>query len=188
MLVPTVNGSGEDTFSTDTKNIGAKNISNYQNHTPKETKEKVISYEVIFKDGMRRTIKDINSLSQIPSWGKHIEYYRDEGYLKGKKLTPESIKTLNLPQIIDINPKVITGSVSSMTFTLGNRIFDISPDLCNIKKISLTKDELVIETTLLIDITYTKDKKLPDLMFKLWRTPKGKWEKTWFRATTVTEL
>ncbi|MEI6118387.1 MAG: hypothetical protein WCP92_04005 [bacterium] len=59
------------------RNIPKDTVS-HQNHTPKETKEKIVSYDAIFKDGMRRAIKDLNSLSQIPTGGKHIDYYWDE--------------------------------------------------------------------------------------------------------------
>jgi hypothetical protein len=38
----------------------------------------------------------------------------------------------------------------------------------------MTAEELVIETNLFFDITYDKEEKLPDLLFRLWRSPVGK--------------
>jgi hypothetical protein len=154
----------------------------------KESVEVGVSYEVILKNGIKKALNWMDTLSDIPTGGKRLEYYRNEWSLKGKKLSPESIKKLNLPEVIDINPRTINAPISSMTFTIGNRKFDIAPDICDIKKISLTKEALVIETTLLFVLTYNKSKRLPDLMYRLWMCPKWKWEKEWFRATTVTEI
>ena len=150
-------------------------VGSYQgDNLSKESAEKKVSYEAIFKNGIKRALSGIDELSQIPAGGKYLEYYRNEGVLKDKKLSPESVKKMNLPELMDIDPKSIDKPISSMTFIIGNRKFDISPDMCNIKKIYLTKDELVIKTTALIEITYNKDKKLPELMFRLWMAPKGK--------------
>ena len=89
-------------------------------------------------------------------------------------MTPENIKAFHLPDRIDISPKQFSSEVSQMNITLGNRKFTVSPDIGNIKKIYLTADKLVIETTVFVDIAYDKTKKLPDLMLKLSRTPAGK--------------
>ena len=89
----------------------------------------------------------------------------------------ESIQILDFPEKIDISPKNITKPISSMFFQLGNRRFEIILDLGKIKSIYLTSGKLVIETTLLFDVSYDKQAKLPDLMFKLWKTPVGKGEK-----------
>jgi hypothetical protein len=147
----------------------------------------MISYESIFKDGIREALKWLNNINQIPLWGKHINYYRDEGNNKAQKLREESVKTLNLPDRFDISPRHITTPVPSMIFHLGNRKFSISPLIGKINDIVMTPDWLVIETTLL-DIMYNKQDKLPNLMFRLRMTPVGKWEKPWFRGTTVVEL
>ena len=153
-----------------------------------ETKEVLLSYDNVFKAGVIKTLSWINNLSQIPTGGKVIEYVRDNGPKKGKKMTPENIKTFHLPDKIDISPKQFSKAVSSMNITLGNRKFTVAPDIWNIKTVYLTTDKLVIETTVYIDIAYDKTKKLPDLMLKLSRTPAGKWEKKWFRMATVKEI
>lgn len=164
-------------------------VSSYQEKKSSvENVEYMVSYETIFKDGIKKTLNDLNDINQIPVWWKTITYYRDSGNLKGKAITPESVKALELPDKFDISPRVVNSPVESMVLILWNRNFDISPDICNIKNIYLTTEELVIETTLFFDITYDKQEKLPDLLFRLWKTPKGKWEKEWFRATTVTEI
>lgn len=156
--------------------------------TQSENAEFMVSYEAILKDGVKKALTGLNSVSQIPEGGKTIDYYRDDWILKWKKLTPESVKKLNLPDKFDISPRSVTSPVPSMVFHLKDRKFDISPDRCNIKNFYLTSEALVIETTLYFDITYDKDKKLPELFYKLWMLPAGKWEKEWFRGTTVTEI
>jgi len=153
-----------------------------------ESTESLSAYEIIFKHGIRETLKHLNAIDQIPMWGKHIDYYRDEWTLKGKKLSPESIQSLRLPEKFDISPRVITRPVESMVLHLGNRKFSITPDLGKIKNIYLTPEELVIETTLFIDITYDKQIKLPNMLLKLWRTPTGKGKKSGFVWTTVVEI
>lgn len=154
----------------------------------KEGIEQIVSYEGIFKDGIRKALSGINDISQIPVWGKHIDYFWGEWTLKGKKVRTESLQVMKLPEKFDISPRNITKPVSSMMFYLGNRKFSITPILWKIKNIYLTTEALVIETSILIDITYNKENKLPDLMFRLWMTPPGKWEKKWFKWTTVVEL
>lgn len=156
--------------------------------TSEEAVESMTSYEVIFKDGIRKALTGVNKISQIPAWGKHIDYYRDEWGLKWKKIRPESVQVLKFPDRFDISPRDITKPVASMVFHLWNRKFSISPDLGKIKDIYLTQEKLVVETTLFFDITYDKQAKLPDLMYKLWMTPIGKWEKSWFKWTTVIEI
>ena len=154
-----------------------------------ETKiEYINSCERMFKDGIRKTLKNLNNINQIPVGGKYIDYYREEGNLTWTKLMRESIQILDFPEKIDISPKNITKPISSMFFQLGNRRFEIILDLGKIKSIYLTSGKLVIETTLLFDVSYDKQAKLPDLMFKLWKTPVGKGEKKWFRGTTVIEI
>ncbi len=140
----------------------------------------MISIEAVFKDGIRRALKGLNSISQIPTGGKPIEYYRSEGSVKGKKLRPEAVQALNLPEKFDISPRHITKPVKSMVLSLGNRRFDVDPLIGNIQSISLDAHGLFIGTTLK-NITYDKQEKLPDLMFRLWMTPKGKGVKSGFR-------
>lgn len=156
--------------------------------TTKEETDVIKSYEGVFKDGIRKALKSVNTISQIPTGGKHIEYYRDEGQLKGKKIKPENLQTLKLPEKFDFSPRNITKPVVSMTFHLGNRKFTISPVVGKIKDFYLTPESLVIETNFLVDITYNKEEKLPDLMLRLWKTPVGKGEKKWFKWSIVTEI
>lgn len=153
-----------------------------------ESMEVMTSYEIIFKDGIRKALKNLNAIHQIPVWGKTIEYYRDEWTLKGNKIQTESVQILKFPEKFDISPRVITSPVTSMVLHLGNRKFSITPDLGKIKNIYLTSGELVIETTLFFDISYDKQVKLPNMLLKLWMTPAGKWEKSGFLWTTVIEI
>ena len=47
-----------------------------------ETKiEYINSCERMFKDGIRKTLKNLNNINQIPVGGKYIDYYREEGNL-----------------------------------------------------------------------------------------------------------
>ena len=166
MLVPSVSVQSED-MSTQQRNTSTDRYE--ERYDARETVE-IMAHEVLFKNGVRKTLKGLNSISQIPVGGQPIQYYRDTG----KPISAESVKAMNLPDKFDISPRVVNDPVSSMVFTIGNRKFDISPDLCNIKDIYLTSDALVIETTLLFDISYDKEEKLPDLMYRLWNTPNGK--------------
>lgn len=84
------------------------------------------------------------------------------------------MQVLKFPEKFDISPRDIIKPVVSMTLHLGNRKFEITPDVGKIKDIYLTPDKLVIQSTLLFDISYDKQMKLPDLMFRLWMTPLGK--------------
>ena len=43
-----------------------------------EERESTNSYEAIVKEGIRRTLTTVNSLTDIPSGGKKIDYYRLE--------------------------------------------------------------------------------------------------------------
>ncbi len=185
LMTPSMNVQSEDI----SKLWQEKFVSSYHENNSSEKKvESMVSYKVIFKDGVRKTLKWLNSISKIPVWGKPIVYYRDEGNIKWKPIRAESVKAMNLPEKFDISPRSVTTPVSSMVLHLWNRKFDINPDLCNIKNLYLTSEALVIETTLLFDIIYDKQEKLPDLLYRLWTTPKGKGEKKWFRGTTVTEI
>ena len=182
LLLPSTQTKSEDIPTTYQPDLNELSI-----QPSNENIESIVSYESIFKDGIRRALKWITTLNQIPLWGKYIEYYRDQGNNKNKQLKEESINTLNLPDKFDISPRHITTPVPSMIFSLGNRKFSISPLIGKINAIVMTPEWLVIETTLL-DILYNKQDKLPDLMFRLRMTPVGKWEKPWFRWTTVVEL
>jgi|GEM_PF-1735362 len=87
------------------------------------------------------------------------------------------MKKLNLPDKFDISPRYIDpeNPVSSMVLHLGNRKFEITPDIGNIQNVTLTEKELIITTTILgFTITYDKEKKLPDLLSRLRKTPVGK--------------
>ena len=85
-----------------------------------------------------------------------------------------------MPEKFDISPRKIGNNpVSCMYFTLGNRIFSITPDIGKIKSIALNTKALVIEISVLFGVVnekilYDKQEKLPDLMFRLRLTPKGK--------------
>jgi hypothetical protein len=148
-----------------------------------------MNYELIFKEGIRKALEGLNDISQIPKWWKAIEYYRDSENLKGQKMKPEYVKTMWLPDKFDISPRMITAPVKSMVFRLWDRNFDIDPKIGNIKKVYLSDSYLVIENTMpFCDVEYDKTEKIPDLFFRLWSTPRGKWEKSWFTWSTVTEI
>jgi len=122
-----------------------------------------------------------------------IHYYRDSGRSQGQQIKPETVDKLNLPTLFDIRPKTITEPVASMVLILGNREFEVTPDIGMIKSITLNTDALIIEIRTLFgivneNIVYDKQEKLPDLIYKLWMSPPGKGEKKGFRATTVKEL
>jgi len=166
-------------------NIYAENIASI---------ESSVSYKQIFKEGIKRSLVWLNTIDQIPIGGKKIVYTWISGEMKGKILAPEMIKKIWLPEKFDISPRKITGKpISSMYFILGNRKFAISPDIGQIKKISLNTQALVIEVSVLFgmvdgNILFDKQEKLPDLMYRLWVTPKGKGEKIWFKAATIIEI
>jgi hypothetical protein len=93
-------------------------------------------------------------------------------------MSPESVKKLNLPERFDISPRKIDAPVESMYFTLGNRVFSITPDIWSIAKITLNEKALVVKISALFgivkeDIIYDKGQKLPDLMYRLRMSPKG---------------
>lgn len=172
-------------------NILSQKESQSSKYIKQSSKEKIVpyfTYEAIFKEGIKEALKGINNISQIPVWGKYIDYYRDEWTLKWVKMTKESLDVLNLPESFDINPRIITKPVSSIFFCLWERKFSITPLVGKIKNMYINTEELIIETNIFIDISYDKEIKLGDLMFKLWMTPVGKWEKKWFVWTTVIEL
>lgn len=155
----------------------------------KEKNDEIWSYEVIFKDGIRKALHGLNNILQIPKWWKIIEYFRDDEHasLAGKKMSQQAVKSMNLPESFDISPKEFSWSISSMNFHLGDRTFNIEPWIGKIQNIKLNSIELIIETTWK-NIVYDKDGELPRLMFKLWKTPKGKWKKEWFKGSTVKEI
>lgn len=155
----------------------------------KENEENLWAYEMIFKDGIRKALGGLNNICQIPKWWKVIEYFRDDNHptLAGKKMSPQAVKWNNLPETFDISPREFNWSLSSMNFHLGKRTFNIEPWVGKIQHVYLNSKELIIETTFK-DIVYDKEKELPRLMFKLWRTPTEKWKKEWFKWSTVTEL
>ncbi len=163
-------------------------------YTIKENKETMVSYESIFKDGIRKALNWLNSIDQIPVWGKKITYYRNSDNGNSVPLSKENIKILWLPETFDISPRVVgTTSISCMYVILGNRKFSISPDIGEISNISLTSTWLIIEIkaffwTIQENIVYDKQQKLPDLMWRLWISPRGKGEKKGFKATKVKEL
>ncbi|MFA7298785.1 MAG: hypothetical protein WC010_04030 [Candidatus Absconditabacterales bacterium] len=158
-----------------------------------ESTENMARYEAIFKDGIRKAINPIQTLNQIPLGGKNIEYDRDEGNIKEKKIASETVKKLNLPEKFDINPKVVKKPISSIIFTLGDRKFKVTPIVGKIENIYLNTDALVIEGSALFDIfrediIYDRNNKLPDLMFRLWMTSPGKGKKTGFKGVTIEEF
>lgn len=181
MLVPSVQVKSDKTTNWRDYHIAQQ----YNNSD--ESMEVMWSYETIFKDGVKKTLYTLNDISQIPTGGKMIDYYRDEGKSKWQKIRPESIKAMWLPQKIDISPKNITGSVASMNLHLGSRTFNIEPWIGDIDAVILDKNALIIKTTLK-DISYDKEQNLPRLLFKLWNTPAEKWKKSGFKGSTVTEI
>ncbi len=146
-----------------------------------------MNFEIIFKTGIRNALRGLNDINQIPQWGKYIDYYWDDGKLKGQKLKPEYIKLMWLPDRFDIMPRSIDEPIKCMTFCLGNRRFTIEPIAGKIQKVVLNTTALVIITTL-IDLEYDKEEKLPDLFFRLWNTSVWKWIKPWFKWSIVTEI
>ncbi len=157
--------------------------------SPAERLEVQVSRDAIFRDWIQKVLNWLNDINQIPIGGKHIDYYRDAGDLKWKKITSESVRALNLPQKFDVSPRNIRHPVPSMVFHLGDRKFEITPTVWKIKNISLTSEALIITTNILnLDIVYNKENKLPTLISRLWSTHAGKWEKKWFKWTTVIEI
>jgi len=181
LMTPTLQVQSEDNLDIQTQ--GELTWVYREHHNSEEHTETIASYETIFKNGIKNALHGINSINQIPLWGKHIEYYRNEWW---PKLSPESVQKLGLPTTFDIMPRNVTQPTSSMYFHLGNRKFKISLKHGKIANIYMTPEDLVIETSFFVDITYNKETKLPDLMFRLFKTPIGKWEKPWFRWTVVT--
>lgn len=148
--------------------------------------------ERICKDGIRKALQTVNSIDQIPKWGKEIIYYRQEGKLKGQKLSKDSMKALHLPETFDISPRVIKDPVVSMVFHLWGRKFDIEPDVGQIKSIKLTTTALELQVGKRgVDITkvYDKQTKLPDFFWRM-RTVKPDENKVihGFRGVTVKEV
>jgi hypothetical protein len=68
-------------------NVQSKNTSTYgqeeyassyqEKKIDAETAEYLPSHEIIFKNGMKKTLDKVNDLSEIPIGGKIIEYFRD---------------------------------------------------------------------------------------------------------------
>ena len=185
LCIPSVTTSSEDARLPS----HSLSIQTYQEtDVSDENIDHIASYEVIFKDGIRKALDGLNDINQIPQWWKHIDYYRDIWNLEGKKLIPGSIKALKLPENFDISPKNIKKPVVSLIVSLGNRQFCITPLIGKISNIHMTPEAFVVETNIFVDITYSKEIKLPDLMFRLWMSPETKGEKAGFRGVTVTEI
>lgn len=152
----------------------------------RENIETISPREAIFKDGIVKSIKHISNINQLPKWGMHIDYYRNTTW---KKMDTVSVKKLNLPEKLDIMPRNITTPIKSIILHLGNRKFAISVDGGKIKNISFDATGLKVKTNILwIRVTYNQEEELPDLMYRLWTTPRGPWEKTWFSWTTVMDV
>ena len=184
LLMPTVQVQSEDTFMMIQKesiwlfleeDIFGENI------------ETISSREAIFKDGITKMLCDIHDINQLPIWGIRIEYYRDKGPHKWEIIEKNIVQQLQLPEKIDITPRNITTPVKSIVFHLGNRMFDISLNGGKIKNISFSSKGLKIKTTLLFSVSYDQVA-LPNLMYRLWITSKGAWEKKWFSWTTVRDI
>ena len=155
--------------------------------TSGENVETMSSREVIFKDGITKMLRGIHDINQLPIWGIFIEYYRDKGPHKWEIIEKNILQQLQLPEKLDITPRNITTPVKSIVFHLGNRIFDISLNGGKIKNISFSSKGLKIKTTLLFSVSYDQVA-LPNLMYRLWITSKGAWEKKWFSWTTVKDI
>ncbi len=171
-------------------NNNSNNINLKETKIPKnaEYNEEIWSYEKIFKEWIKNAAKGLKSLSQIPNWGQIIDYYRESGALAWRKMTPEVVQSLQLPPTFDILPKKIEKPVSSMILCLWTRKFEITPWVGRIKNIIFTENELIIETTILVDIKYDKQEKLPELALKLRRSDPKEKEKSGFKWSTVREL
>jgi len=95
----------------------------------KEQQKETRSHETVFKDGVKRALSGINDINQIPLGGLKINYYGSAGERQGKQIPIEMIKTFNLPERFDISPRKIGKPLSSMALVIGDRKFDINPDL-----------------------------------------------------------
>ncbi len=155
-----------------------------------EHRESINSYEATFKEGMRRTLKTVNSLADVPVGGKKIDYYRLEWSQKWKKINPEMIKKLGFPEIFDITPKKITKPTNSIEIRVGDRYFTVCPSRGTFTALTMTQNALQLNISAVFSFTieYDKDEKLPLLLLKLWDTPRGAWVKTWFPWSVVTEI
>jgi hypothetical protein len=56
----------------------SQSLSPEKNKTEDENRESTSFYEATFKEGIRRTLTTVNSLTDIPVGGKKIDYYRLE--------------------------------------------------------------------------------------------------------------
>jgi hypothetical protein len=119
-----------------------------------------IQKEAIFKAALVKTFMPLESINSIPRGGKKIHY-------------PKEIQEGELPETIDIQPRVIEDSLPSIQLILGKRTFDINPIIGKIKKILFTKEALEIKMTV-GKVEYTKATELPDLCRRLRKTPVGK--------------
>lgn len=124
----------------------------------------------IIEEAIKKTLLDLKSLDQLPQTIQYIN---------------KNIE--NVPKSIDIIPKKITEPVRGIILILGWRKFLIEPLIGKIQTMKLTNEALELETTYL-DKKYSREQKLPELCFRLWNTPKGKWEKSWFIGSKVTEM
>jgi len=189
LLIPSTNVQSKDTKI----NTGENYVSEWKPSVA-ENNDVVTSHEVIFKNGIKKVLKEINSMDQIPAGWKQIVYVWDEGNIKGKPIAPEAVEKMELPDRFDISPRGVTqNSIPHIYFTLGNRVFSITPDIGTIKSMKLTAESFIIEVSVLFgvvneEIVYDKEEKLPDLIYRLRMTPREKGKKTGFRSTTVKEI
>jgi|GEM_PF-3262274 len=95
----------------------------------REQQKETRSHETVFKDGVKRALSGINDINQIPLGGLKINYYGSAGERQGKPIPVEMIKTFNLPEKFDISPRKIGKPLSSMILIIGDRKFDINPNL-----------------------------------------------------------
>ena len=144
--------------------------------------------ELICKDGIKRALATINDMKDLPIGGKKVDYYWQDGIHKGKKMTPEQIKSHNLPAYFDIDPRKVKDPVDILQLHIWGRKFTVELDFGKIQDIKFTSNSLDIQTTLFFTKSFDKQKKLPDLLRRLWQTPKGKWEKPGFLGVTVKEV
>lgn len=150
----------------------------------KESVEQYSSYERVFKDGIKRVAL---WLKELPTCTQKIDYYRDTWKLAWTKIKSDMLKSLKLPETFDILPRKINEPISSMTICLGDRRFEITPWIGKIKNIKITDTDLIIKTSIWIDIVYDKKERLPELALKLRLTDPKVEKKDGFNGSTVRE-
>jgi hypothetical protein len=87
----------------------------------------------------------------------------------------ETIKKLHFPETFDISPKEITTPINTIHISVGDRDFVVCPDVGKFTAITMNQKNLELGVCALFSFTkeYGKDKKLPELLLKLWNTQKG---------------